>query len=88
MMNDQELDRIIEQTVAVLSETFVPAQSLDECAKRYTSTELAQAIYDLTGIAPGTETLYRIMQEYGYRYVVDETSASLKYVWLLKYKNH
>lgn len=87
-MSEQELDTIIEQTVEVLSETFIPAQSLDESAKRYTSVELAQAIYDLAGITPGIEVLYRIMQEYGYRYVIDETSASLKYVWLLKYRNH
>lgn len=87
-MNDQEQEKIIEETVAVLSEMFAPASSIDESAKRYTSAQLAQAISDLTGIAPGTETLYRIMQEYGYHYVVDETSAALKYVWLLKYKNH
>lgn len=85
-MNDQELDKTIEQTVAVLSETFAPAASLDDSAKRYTSAQLAQAIYELTGVAPKLETLYQIMQEYGYRYVVDETSASLRYVWLLRYR--
>lgn len=87
-MSEQEIDRTIEQTVEVLSETFVPAQSLEESAKRYTSVQLALAIYDLVGITPSVEVLYRVMLEYGYRYVVDETSASLKYVWLLKYRNH
>lgn len=85
-MNDQEQDKIIEQTVAVLSETFTPASSLDESAKRYTSAQLAQAIYELAGVSPKFETLYRIMLEAGYRYVVDETSAALKYVWLLQYR--
>lgn len=85
-MNDQEQDKIIEQTVAVLSETFTPASSLDESAKRYTSAQLAQAIYELTGVSPSIEVLYQIMTECGYRYVVDETSASLRYVWLLQYR--
>lgn len=74
--------------MAVLSETFAPASSIDESAKRYTSAQLAQAIYELNGVSPSLEVLYRIMTECGYRYVVDETSAALKYVWLLKYKNH
>lgn len=74
--------------MAVLSETFAPASSIDESAKRYTSAQLAQAIYELTGVSPSLEVLYRIMTKCGYRYVVDETSAALKYVWLLKYKNH
>lgn len=87
-MSEQEIDTTIAQTVKVLSETFVPAQTLEESAKRYTSVQLAQAIYDLAGITPSVEALYQVMQEYGYRYVVDETSASLKYVWLLKYRNH
>lgn len=87
-MSEQEFDTIIAQTVEVLSETFEPASTLEESAKRYTSVQLVQAIYDLAGVAPGIEVLYRIMLEYGYNYVVDETSASLKYVWLLKYRNH
>lgn len=85
-MNDQEQEKIIEATVAVLSETFVPASSIDESAKRYTSAQLAQAIYELTGVSPSLETLYRIMTKCGYRYVVDETSATLRYVWLLQYR--
>lgn len=85
-MNDQEQEKIIEATVDVLSETFAPASSIDESAKRYTSAQLAQAIYELAGVSPKFETLYRIMLEAGYRYVVDETSAALKYVWLLQYR--
>lgn len=87
-MSEQEIDTTITQTVEVLSETFAPAQTLEESAKRFTSVQLAQAIYDLAGITPSVEVLYQVMLEYGYRYVVDETSASLKYVWLLKYRNH
>lgn len=84
---DQELEKTVEQTIAVLSETFMPAASLNDSAKRYTSVQVAQAIYDLTGASPSIELIYQVMQEHGYRYVVDETSATLKYVWLLKYKN-
>ena len=86
MMNDQEQEKIIEATVAVLSETFAPASSIDESAKRYTSAQLVQAIYELTGVSPSLEVLYRIMTECGYCYVVDETSASLRYIWLLQYR--
>ena len=86
-MEDQELKKTVEQTIAVLSETFMPEESLNESAKRYTSVQVAQAIYDLTGASPSIELIYQVMQEHGYRYVVDETSATLKYVWLLKYKN-
>ncbi len=85
-MNDQEQEKIIEETVDVLSETFAPASSIDESAKRYTSAQLVQAIYELTGVSPSIEMLYQIMTECGYRYVVDETSASLRYVWLLQYR--
>ena len=85
-MNDQEQEKSIEETVAVLSETFAPASSIDDSAKRYTSAQLAQAIYELTGVSPSLEVLYRIMTECGYHYVVDETSASLRYVWLLQYR--
>ena len=84
---DQELEKTVEPTIAVLSETFMPAASLNDSAKRYTSVQVAQAIYDLTGASPSIELIYQVMQEHGYRYVVDETSATLKYVWLLKYNN-
>lgn len=85
-MNDQKQEQIIEETVSVLSETFAPASSIDESAKRYTSAQLAQAICELTGVSPSIEVLYRVMTESGYRYVVDETSATLRYVWLLQYR--
>ena len=84
---DQELEKTVEQTIAVLSETFMPAASLNDSAKRYTSVQVAQAIYDLTGASPSIELIYQVMREKGYRYVVDETSATLKYVWLLKYRH-
>ena len=85
-MEDQKLDKTVEQTIAILSETFMPAVSLDDSAKRYTSVQVAQAIYDLTGTSPSIDLIYQVMQDYGYRYVVDETSATLKYVWLMKYR--
>lgn len=85
-MNDQKQEQIIEEMVSVLSETFAPASSIDESAKRYTSAQLAQAILELTGVSPSIEVLYRVMTESGYRYVVDETSATLRYVWLLQYR--
>lgn len=90
MMSTQEnsnQDEKIVKAVTVLSETFEPAGTADESAKRYTSQQLASAIYELTGAVVDIETLYEIMAEYGYRYVVDESSAGMKYVWLLKYRN-
>ena len=89
-MSQQENKRaedVITQAIGVLSDTFVPAKNTSECAKRYTSVQLSSAIYELTGVVVDTETLYEIMIECGYHYEVDETSASLKYVWLLKYRS-
>ena len=77
---------VIAAAVDVLSETYAPAATADESAKRYTSVQLSTAIYELTGKVVDVETLYEIMIEYGYHYVVDETSASAKFVWLLKYR--
>lgn len=80
-------DKVIAAAIEVLSETFAPAATAEESARRYTSVQLSTAIYKLTGAALDVETLYEVMIEYGYRYVVDETSAGIKYVWLLKYRD-
>lgn len=86
-MSDTDLDNgAIEQAIAVLSETFAPADTLDDTARRYTSAQIAQAICEIMGRMPSVELVYAMMSEYGYQYVVDETSATIRYVWLLKYK--
>lgn len=83
--NKNRNEELVGQAIAVLSETFSPAMSIADSAKTYTSVQMSQAIADLTGLSVSTEAVYAVMIELGYRYVVDETSTTLRYVWLLKY---
>lgn len=78
-------EELIAQAIMVLSETFSPAMSIADSAKTYTSMQMSQAIADLTGLSVSSDAVYAVMTELGYRYVVDETSTTLRYVWLLKY---
>ena len=87
-MVENNIDIVVAQAIDVLSEHFVPADRIDDCSRRYTSAQLAQAIYELSGLAVPTEVIYEIMTEYGFRYELDEYSPTVKYVWLLKYKTH
>lgn len=87
MSENKHNEEIIVKAVEVLSETFEPAATAEESAKRYTSVQLSAAIYELAGVVVDVEALYEILIEYGYRYVVDESSAGMKYVWLLKYRS-
>ena len=81
-------DRLISEAVAVLSETFVPAETIDDSARRYTTAQIMQAINELCGRTVPADILYGIMTEYGFRYVIDESSTTIRYVWLLKYRTN
>lgn len=83
---DDSMDAVIAGIVEVFSETFISAESVESSSRRYTSLQMAQAIYELTGANVPIPALYQVMTEYGYKYVVDETSVTIKYVWLLKYR--
>ena len=85
MSGKPENKAAIEMAIAVLSETFRPAESLDATARKYTTADIAEAIAQTTGQMPSVEVVYEVMTAEGYRYVVDETSSMLRYVWLLKY---
>lgn len=87
-MSEENKDAIITKAIEVLSETFTRAETLDDSARRYTSVQVAAAIYELTGVSPSVEVVFSVMTEFDYRFVIDETSTALKYVWLLKYKTN
>ena len=84
---EKATDDMIRATIEVLSDTFAPAATPEESARRYTTPQLADAIRDLTGMFVPPELLFAVMSEAGFRYVVDENSSGMKYVWLLKYRN-
>lgn len=86
MGKETKIDQVICDAVAVLSETYAPAQHLADAAKRYTSDEIASAVYQLTGKQASNEVVFEVMSGEGYRYVIDETSTTIKYVWLLNYR--
>lgn len=88
MGKEKQINQAITEAITVLSETYCPAQNFEDAAKRYTSDEIVGAVHQLTGKMMSNEVAYEIMQAEGYRYVVDETSSTIKYVWLLKYRNH
>lgn len=79
-------DDAITAAVAVIDETFTPAVTIDDSARRYTSSQVSQAIFDLTGVNVTNDVVYAALSDAGYKYVVDETSTTIKYVWLLKYR--
>lgn len=86
MSNKNNIDKSVLMAIEVLSETFSPVSKFSDAARCYTSIQVAEAIKDLTGQLISTEIVYQVMSDLGYTYVIDETSTTVKYVWLLKYK--
>ena len=76
----------ILNAIDVFEITYSPAALTDNSAKRFTTNDLVTAISNLTGTPVKGTDVYATLLERGYEYVVDETSQTMKYIWLVKYK--
>ena len=76
----------INNAIDVFENTYCQAVTIDECAKHYTTTDLVAAIGELTGEPVKNNDVFTVLQERGYKYILDETSQTARYIWLIKYK--
>ncbi len=79
--NNEEL---AVEVCASFWEQFEPAETLDDATNKWTSGEIATAVFQLTGTPVGVDTIFQVMKETGFKYELDTTTAGVKYVWLLK----
>lgn len=85
MSEDKEY-LLIESAFETFTRSFSPARSEEDSSRRYTSTQIAAAIHELTGVEVDVKVLYEMLMKAGFFHFIDETTMNLKFIWFLKYR--
>lgn len=84
--NDNYAEELAVEACSVIWQRFAPADDILDATHRWTTEELSTAIYKHSGMIIPIDTLFQVLKETGYRYVIDDTVFNAKYVWLMKLK--
>lgn len=63
---------------------FAPVETPEEATHKWTTGELSDAVCKHTGTRIPADDLFDLLKDMGFRYLLDDSYISARYVWLLK----